>query len=149
MLRLNKEIKLGACKNIDLKYGSTNKNNPQVIYITAKMWICPTYDGDFKTPVGLIYKGFKNDLSKMLRESIYFDNKHILDFDINPENLVSNKKKFFSISIFVKQNNERILKLNDVSDIILTDFGYLFKKLEKALKENEFEVSKTKQCKNN
>jgi hypothetical protein len=79
-----------------------------------------------------------------LSNSIVFDKKYILDFDLNPELLVKNKKKFFSISFFLKQKNEKIINLNNIKNIISSNFGYLFKELEDELVENEFEVSKTK-----
>ncbi len=144
MIRLNKEIKIDSCKNICLKYGSVNKNDPQVIYVSGKMWICPTYDGDFATPINLAYNNFKKELSKILNDSVVFDKKHILDFDINPENLIKDKKKFFSISFFIKQNSDKLINLNNMKNLISSNFGYLFRELENSLIENDFEISKTK-----
>lgn len=143
-MRLNKEIELDSCKNLSLKFGSINKKDPQIIYVSAKMWICPTYEGDFKTPINIIYKGFKNELSKALKNSVSFEHKHILDFDINPDNLVCNKKKFFSISFFVKQKKEKILSLSNVKHLVNSEFGYLFNDLENELIKNDFLISKKK-----
>lgn len=144
MIRLNKEVKLNSCKNISLKYGSVNKNDPQVIYVSGKMWICPTYDGDFNEPINLVYSKFKKELSRILRNSTVFESRHILDFDLNSENLVRDKKKFFSITFFVKQKSENLINLNNIKNIVSSDFSYLFSELENDLIENEFEVSKTK-----
>ena len=144
MIRLNKEVKLNSCKNISLKYGSVNKNDPQVIYVSGKMWICPTYDGDFNKPINLVYSKFKKELSRILRNSTVFESRHILDFDLNSENLVRDKKKFFSITFFVKQKSENLINLNNIKNIVSSDFSYLFSELENDLIENEFEVSKTK-----
>lgn len=144
MIRLNKEIKLNNCKNINLKYGSINKNDPQVIYVSGKMWLCPTYDGNYSEQVNLVYNSFKRKLNFALSNSVVFDKKHILDFDLNPDNLIKNKKKFVSISFFLKQKGDKLINLNNIRNIISTNFGYLFKELEDELIENEFEVSKTK-----
>ena len=144
MIRLNKEVKLNSCKNISLKYGSVNKNDPQVIYVSGKMWICPTYDGDFNEPINLVYSKFKKELSRILRNSTVFESRHILDFDLNSENLVRDKKKFFSITFFIKQKSEKLINLNNIKNIVSSDFSYLFSELENDLIENEFEVSKTK-----
>lgn len=144
MIRLNKEVKLNSCKNISLKYGSVNKNDPQVIYVSGKMWICPTYDGDFNEPINLVYSKFKKELSRILRNSTVFESRHILDFDLNSENLVRDKKKFFSITFFIKQKSENLINLNNIKNIVSSDFSYLFNELENDLIENEFEVSKTK-----
>jgi hypothetical protein len=144
MIRLNKEIKLNNCKNINLKYGSINKNDPQVIYVSGKMWLCPTYDGDYNEQINLMHNNFKKRLNSVLSDSVIFEKKHILDFDLNVENLIKNKKKFFSITFFIKQKREKLVNLNNIKNIISSDFGYLFKELENELIENEFEVSKTK-----
>ena len=118
MIRLNKEIKLNNCKNINLKYGSINKNDPQVIYVSGKMWLCPTYDGNYSEQVNLVYNSFKRKLNSALSNS-----KNSNDFII--------------------ENGRYKIKPNRLS-IISTNFGYLFKELEDELIENEFEVSKTK-----
>jgi hypothetical protein len=144
MIRLNKEIKLNNCKNINLKYGSINKNDPQVIYVSGKMWLCPTYDGDYNEQINLMHNNFKKRLNSVLSDSVIFEKKHILDFDLNVENLIKDKKKFFSITFFIKQKREKLVNLNNIKNIISSDFGYLFKELENELIENEFEVSKTK-----
>lgn len=144
MIRLNKEIKLNNCKNISLKYGSINKNDPQVIYVSGKMWLCPTYDGDYNEQINLMHNNFKKRLNSVLSDSVIFEKKHILDFDLNVENLIKDKKKFFSITFFIKQKREKLVNLNNIKNIISSDFGYLFKELENELIENEFEVSKTK-----
>ncbi len=144
MIRLNKEIKLNSCKNISLKYGSVNKNNPQVVYVSGKMWICPTYNGDFSEPINYVYNSFKKELNKILKNNDFFEKKHILDFNLNYENLICNKKKYFSITFFIKQKKEKISKLNDIKNVISSDFSYLFSELENNLIKNDFEVSKTK-----
>ena len=144
MLRLNKEIKLNNCKNINLKYGSVNKNDPRVIYVSGKMWVCPKYEGNFYEPVNYFYNKFKKELASILKNSMIFDSKHILDFDLNYDNLEKDKKKFFSITLVIKQKSDNVINLNNIKNIVSSDFGYLFNELEKDLLENDFEVSKTK-----
>lgn len=144
MLRLNKEIKLNNCKNISLKYGSVNKNDPRVIYVSGKMWLCPTYDGDFDEPINFVYDKFKRQLKSILMDSTVFDTRYILDFDLNSYNLEKNKKKYFSITFFVRQKSENVINLNNIKNIISSNFGYLFNELENNLIENDFDVSKTK-----
>jgi hypothetical protein len=108
------------------------------------MWICPSYEGDFETPINIIHSNFKKELTKSLRDSSVFDSKHILDFDINPLKLVKDKKTFFSISFYVRQKPEKIINLNNIKNLVSSKFGYLFRDLERNLIDNEFKVSKTK-----
>lgn len=144
MIRLNKEIRLNGCQNINLKFGTVNKNNPQVIYVSGKMWIQPTYEGNFGEAINYTRSNFKKRLSKILKNNINFDNKHILDFDISIENMTPNKKKFCSIMVFIRQKSENILDLKAIKGIVSSDFNYLFNELENDLIENEFIVTKTK-----
>ena len=94
--------------------------------------------------VHIIYSKFKKDLNSILRNSKTFDSRHILDFDLKSENLVQNKKKYFSITFFIKQKSEKLINLNNIKNIISSNFSYLFNDLENNLIENDFEVSKTK-----
>ena len=108
-LRLNKEIKIDVCDNINLKYGSVNKNDPQIIYVSGKMWISPSYEGDFETPINIIHSNFKKELTKSLRESSIFESKHILDFDINPLTMTKDKKSFFQFHFILGKNLKKLL----------------------------------------
>ena len=143
-VRLNKEIKVDICDNINIKYGSVNKNDPQVIYVSAKMWVSPLYNGDYNVPVSIIYNNFRKELSKCLMDSLSFESKHILDFDIIPSNFTKDKKTFCSITFFIRQKPEKIVKLNNIKSIISSKFGYLFRELERDLIENDFNISKKK-----
>ena len=144
-MRLNKEIKIDYCNNIDLKVGTVNNYNPQVIYFIGKMWICPTYEGDYEENFNLIKNKFKKDLKNILKENDIFEYKHIVDFDVNPNNFVKNKKKFVSMSIFIKQKDKNnFLKFKQVVPNIIHEFESLFKDFETSLIENDFVVSKRK-----
>ena len=143
-MRYVKEYKLNNCDNIVIKYGSVNKFDPKVIYITGRLWLCPTYTGNYEDIVSSLKKSFKNKLKRELNCSHLFNSNFILDFDINYKNLVCNKKKFFQVQIFVRQNDDAISDLKKIKDIISSKFGYLFKTFEDELFENDFSVSKTK-----
>jgi hypothetical protein len=144
MVRLNKEIRLNGCQNINLKFGTVNKNNPQVIYVSGKMWIQPTYEGNFGEAIDYVRSNFKKRLSKILKNNINFDSKHILDFDVSVDNMISNKKKFCSVIFFIRQKPENMLNLKAIKSVVSSDFNYLFNELENDLIENEFIVTKTK-----
>lgn len=143
--RFTKEFKLeGVCNNIYLKYGTTNKYAPNVIYITGRMWLCPKYDGFYDDIISHIYKQFKKSIRHELDNCELFDDKFILDFDINAKNLVKDKKKFFEIQLFIKQNPYSLVDIKNLMGSITTKFGSIFKKLENNLAANDFVVSKTK-----
>lgn len=142
MKRLNKEYKICSDKTIELIYGSTNKNNPQVIYISGKCWISPSFCGDYETILNNIKKEFIRYINKFIKFDKIFDNKFILDFDINIDSLNLNTKKYLSFNIFFKQKDEVIYSLKN--EKLFSNFYQLSDKLEELLKSNDFEIYKRK-----
>lgn len=59
MKRLNKEYKLDVCNHMIVKYGSVNKDNPQVIYVNGKCWVSPKHQMDYEYVISRIEKEMK------------------------------------------------------------------------------------------
>ena len=55
MERLNKEYYLNFNDKINLKYGSVNKNLPQVIYVCGSSWITPKFNGEYYSIINSIF----------------------------------------------------------------------------------------------
>ena len=62
MERLNKEYYLNFHDKINLKYGSVNKNLPQVIYVCGSSWITPKFNGEYYSIINSIFSKFKSQL---------------------------------------------------------------------------------------
>lgn len=142
MQRLNKEFKLNISDNISLKYGTVNKDNPQVIYLSGKCWVSPLFEGDYFNVVDLIKKEFKHDISSFVFNDSVFNSHFILDFDFDNDNLQYGKKKFISFNIFFKQSNEIQIKVNN--PVFKTKFDELINDFLNLFISNEFSVSKSK-----
>lgn len=142
MKRLNKKYKICSDNNIELIYGSTNKDNPQVIYVSGKCWISPLFCGEYETILNNIKKEFIHYINKFVKIDNIFDNKFILDFDINIDSLNLNTKKYLSFNIFLKQKNEVLYPLK--SDKLFSNFYKLSDKLEELLQSNDFKIYKRK-----
>ena len=142
MQRLNKEFKLNISDNISLKYGTVNKDNPQVVYLSGKCWIEPTFKADYFNVVDLIKKEFKHKVSSFVLHDNVFSTQFILDFDLDCDNLKYGKKKFTSFNIFFKQLNNNPIKINDI--VFKTKFDGLINDFLNLLISNEFSVSKSK-----
>jgi hypothetical protein len=144
MRRLNKEYKLEVCKHISLKYGSVNKNNPQVVYVNGRCWICPTKLMDYQTILENIEKDMKKNIKTFLIDGINFDNKYILDFDINTNSLLPNEKKFLSFDFYLRQNENNKKDLLSLKDIFERKVSTIANNLVHSFKKNQFTIEKTK-----
>lgn len=114
-LRLNKEYDLNINNCFDIKYGSVNRLNPLVIYITCKSWILPNKDIDYKNNIDGIISTFKYNLKNSIIKSEMFDNKFIYDDCINYSTMKMNKKNYFSIEFYIRRHssNDELSKLKD------------------------------------
>jgi len=144
MKRLNKEYKLDVCKHISLKYGTVNKNNPQVVYVSGKCWVSPLKKMDYGNVIDSIEKNMRNNIKTFLIDGVNFDNKFILDFDINIENFSPNSKKFLSFDFYLRQNEKNKKELIDLKDMFNRKVSTIANNLVYMFKENDFTIEKTK-----
>ena len=72
MKRLNKEYKLDVCRHISLKYGTVNKNNPQVVYVSGKCWVSPLRQMNYELVFNDIEKKMRNNIKAFLIDGINF-----------------------------------------------------------------------------
>ena len=144
MRRLNKEYKLDVCNHISLKYGTVNKNNPQVVYVSGKCWISPLKQMDYANVINSIEKGMRKNIKNFLTDGINFENKYILDFDISVDNLSINEKKFLSFDFYLRQNEKNKKDIADLKDIFNRKISTIANNLVYMFKENDFTIQKTK-----
>ena len=144
MKRLNKEYRLDICSHIALKYGSVNKDNPQVIYISGKCWVSPKYEMDYENVINNIEKEMRKNIKLFLVDGDNFSNKFILDFDINTDKMSPNEKKFLSFDLYVRQNEENKKALKNLKEILNRKISTIANSLVYLFNENDFSVQKKK-----
>lgn len=144
MKRLNKEYRLDVSDNIILKYGSVNKDNPQVIYVSGKCWICPTKESDYDEVISSIESDMRKNIRNVLVDGVNFENRFILDFDISTDGLYPNRKKFLSFDFYLRQNEKNKKKLADLKQLLGGKVSLISNKMVFAFKENSFTVEKKK-----
>ncbi len=144
MKRLNKEYKLDVCNHISLKYGTVNRNNPQVVYISGKCWVSPQREMNYSDVIDNIEKGMKRNIKSFLIDGINFDNRFILDFDINTEGLIPKEKKFLSFDFYLRQNEKNKKQLQDLNDLFKRKISTIANNLVYSFKENDFTINKKK-----
>lgn len=144
MKRLNKEYKLDVCNHISLKYGTVNRNNPQVVYVSGKCWVSPQRDMDYGNVIDNIEKTMRKNIKSFLIDGINFDNRFILDFDINIDGLVPREKKFLSFDFYLRQNENNKKKLSELNDLFKRKISTIANNLVYSFKENDFTINKKK-----
>lgn len=144
MKRFNKEYKLDVCKHISLKYGTVNRNNPQVVYVSGKCWVSPLRNMNYVDVISNIEKEMRRNIKTFFIDEINFDNKYILDFDINVDNINPNEKKFLSFDFYLRQNEKNKKQLGDLKDMLNRKVSTIANNLVYMFKENDFSIEKRK-----
>ncbi len=144
MKRLNKEYKLDVCKHISLKYGTVNRNNPQVVYVSGKCWVSPLKEMNYSDVIDEIEKEMKKNIKTFFIDDVNFINKFILDFDINTDNLIPKEKKFLSFDFYLRQNEKNKKQLSDLKDLFSRKVSTIANNLVYMFKENNFSIEKRK-----
>ena len=144
MQRLNKEYKLNVCNHIIVKYGSVNKDNPQVVYISGKCWVSPTYEADYACLANLIESDFRKTVKRVMLDGINFENRLILDFDVVTDKMFVGSRKYLCFEIYLRQNEKNKKRLKDLSSIITNKTSIIANSLAESLHRNGFLVGKQK-----
>lgn len=144
MKRLNKEYRLDVSDSVVLKYGSVNKDNPQVVYITGKCWIKPTLKNNYKKIIEYAEANMRTDIKNIMADNINFTNKFILDFDVSMDDFLINKKKFVSFDFYLRQNETNKKPLKKLGDVLSRKVSAIANNMVEMLNENGFQVEKRK-----
>jgi hypothetical protein len=133
-----------VCKHISLKYGTVNRNNPQVVYISGKCWLSPLKEMNYSDVIDEIEKEMKKNIKTFFIDDVNFINKFILDFDINTDNLIPKEKKFLSFDFYLRQNEKNKKQLSDLKDLFSRKVSTIANNLVYMFKENDFSIEKRK-----
>ena len=144
MKRLNKEYKLDVSNDVILKYGSVNKDNPQVVYVSGKCWVYPTKETDYDGVMLRVESNMKKDIKRLLIDNEQFENRFILDFDISTEGLYPNRKKFLSFDFYLRQREKNKKSLTDLREFLSSRVKTISNEMVFSFKENDFAVQKRK-----
>lgn len=143
-IRLNSEKKIDS-KNFRLKIGTTDKTNPQVIYVEGRTFISPKQEKDsYSQDISEIKHVFSHAISDSIHTIPNFDGKFIMDFQVASNGISINKKSFLSFQFLLRQKKDNMQKLSDIKSNNI-DFIYkIISILEKSIENHDFIISKTK-----
>lgn len=113
-VRLNSEKRIEH-PNFKIKLGTTNKTNPEVVYIEGRTFISPLEEqGDYTRDINDMRFGLKSSINQHIRENNIFDGKFILDFQVASSGIKPTKKSFLSFQFILRQKGEIIPRLLDI-----------------------------------
>ena len=144
MKRLKKEYSLDVCNHIVLKYGTVNRDNPQVIYVSGKCWVSPKDERDYSKAISDIEKNMKKNINNLLMDGVNFDKKFILDFDINVDGLAPSRKRFLSFDFYLRQNEKNKKDLSLLKPLLSGKVSTISNNLVYLFRENSFTIEKRK-----
>lgn len=144
-MRLTKKKKLDINHTLEMSCGTTNRLNPQIIFVEGKFWLEPKTEMEYEKILSPLVSKLRKDLKNSIRyKQNEWDNKLIFDVDIKYNSLVPNKKSFVDFEIYFKQNNDNVKDVLEISDDITALLKPLFDDFVGELIENDFIMSKTK-----
>ena len=143
-IRLNRERKIDN-DIFKVKIGTTNKENPQVIYVDGRVFLSPSEVMDnYSDEIEDIRKNFKRTIGERLRTNEIFADRFILNFDISSSRMIKDKRSFLSFQFFLKQKNTAPLKLGTVKEKSEIFINSLLSNLEGDIQSHCFTLHKTR-----
>ena len=140
--RTNKEYKVLLHDNLLTKYGTVNRINPKVIYLSCKTWIESNDINDINEIIQDIFITFKKELFNNIYSSNIFDKNFITNFEIKTSSMKS-KKKFFNFEIYLKQKNN-VMAVKELKPNVIDLFQPLLNHLILNFNKNYLILSKGK-----
>lgn len=127
-----------------LKIGTTDKKEPNVVYIEGGISIMPTKNKtDYKPSIKNISNGFEAEISKLCSDnSNILSSNHILNFEIAENRIKYNKSTFLSFQIFLRQKCK--LSYKEIVDILTPLIESSSKNFINCIMSNDFSYSKRK-----
>ena len=138
--RLNTETKLNK-NGFKIKVGTTNRLNPNTIYIDLGGYIVPQEDkNSYDDDVVELDKMFNKQLKTRLSKSGVFDKKYICIIETAQERMKRGKKSYISMQCHLKQSGN--LNVNDIIDITKNFTDEISKELTDIIEYNGFSIKK-------
>jgi hypothetical protein len=131
------EIKLDDYKDLNVVFGSIDKNNPKTIYVRLSGWGNPIdyfEDNDYKTIIRQLSKKIRRIIFRELNSDFY-NSMTMIDLDMRESGIIDNKSSFMSCEITLFQSNNYLLDSNEVSDELNRVIKII---IDKVFEDNEY-----------
>lgn len=148
--KINSEFNIKSNSlNFNIKMGTSNKKNPEVIYTTLTSYITPLNDYDYNIFLSVLNKGIKKYIKTINAIKNKCERDLIVIVDIATNRLEIAKPSYLDIQIYLKPTNEVKLRhkynFKNISEELYDNYIHdTIKYIEKTLSEYNYVVSKTK-----
>lgn len=144
-VRLNSE-KTIANNYFKVKIGTTNKVNPQVVYVEGKTFIKPINEKeDYNKDVIELKRAFNKTIQKYLTGDKVYIPKYIFDFQVAQSGISTQKKSFLTFQFLLRQRTDKqIMKLKDIKTASENLINNIIDEFSEHIKTHEFTITKTK-----
>lgn len=147
MKKINSEIGISD-NQFKVKICTTNKKNPETIYIEIGSYIMPLKEMEYESSVNLIEKDVKNRIKSFLDTTI-LSKDFILVTDLATDRMAIGKKSYLDMQLHVKPTLDFLKSSNrdfkEITKIINTNYiPNILPYIKNRIREEGFECSKTK-----
>lgn len=142
--RLGKKMPLDIIDEIETSYGTLNRLNPEVIYISGKFWIKPLQEMDYNSVLDEIISKIKNSFKYNVKRNQQWGDKIIFDMDIKTYYMSTQKKSYGDFELYVHQNKDSMKDMNRIAEDIFSLCNPILKEFIHELHENDFIITKSK-----
>lgn len=145
MKKINSEVKI----NNDLfkvKIGTTDKKNPEIVYIEIGCYISPNEDGEYGPVIDGIEKKTNNFISKIVGPNTMCEKDYIFIFNVAEERITKKKKSYMEIQVFLKLINEfKNVKFSEIVEKLDEEYvSKLLPTIKTYINDSGFECYKTR-----
>lgn len=121
MLNKKREIKL-QLNNYQIRYGSLNKENTEVIYIRVKAKIHPLLKkNDYSEDISLLKKDFLKKIQDIVYSNSDIKRQYICHFDTNECGMTYNRNSFIKYDLYIKPKEAK--HINEQKEIVTNIIG--------------------------
>ena len=107
MIRKSKQIKLNIMDNLSVKYGTLDKNSPDVLFIRFKGKIIPTIiKNDYTKEIVELKTEFNSIVKNVILNycDIFDCNKYLCNIEVSEKGVTYKKGSYIKFDVFVRPN---------------------------------------------
>ena len=110
MLRKSKQIKLNIMDNLSVKYGTLDKNSPNVLFVRFKGKIIPTIiKNDYTKEIVELKTEFNSIVKNVILNycDIFDCNKYLCNMEVSEKGVTHKKGSYIKFDVFVRPNETK------------------------------------------